>query len=55
MIQTSERPEKRRQKRATRYRRGEADARIVHIPVKSKSKAGIEYTRYKPQLQRIKA
>lgn len=31
-----------------------ADARIVYIPLKTKSRAGVEYTHYKPYLQHLK-
>jgi hypothetical protein len=39
--------EKHRQKRP-------ANARVIHLPVKTRSRAGIEYTHYKPFLQRLK-
>lgn len=56
MIQTSERAELRRRQRATRYlRRAPATARVVYLPVTTKSRAGIKYTHYKPFLQHLRA
>lgn len=45
----------RRQARAIKYRRRQADARVVFIPETTKSRAGIKYTRFVAYLQRRKA